>query len=73
MALEVTNLKRTFLFKNEGKNIELTDPNPEFTVPEVMQFYSTQHPELTTCTIDGPNVEEGNAIYNFKTTIGIKG
>jgi len=73
MPLEVTNLKRSFSFKKDGKFIILTDPNPDFSVQEVMQFHSTQHPELTTCTIDGPKVEGDSQVFEFKTTVGTKG
>lgn len=73
MALEVTNLKRAFTFKKDGKKVPLLDPNPDFTVTEVLQFYSTQHPELTTSTVDGPKVEGDQAVYEFKTTVGTKG
>jgi PRTRC genetic system protein C len=73
MALEITNLKRSFTFKKDGKRVPLADPNPEFTVTEVLQFYSTQHPELTTSTVDGPKIEGDQAVYEFKTTVGTKG
>jgi len=73
MALEVTNLKRAFTFKKDGKQTPLPDPNPDFTVTEVLQFYSPQHPELTTSTVDGPKVEGDRAVYEFKTTVGTKG
>lgn len=73
MALEVTNLKRAFSFKKDGKKIDLSDPNPDFSVSEVMQFYSNQHPELTTCTVDGPKIDGDAATYEFKTTVGTKG
>lgn len=73
MALEVTNLKRVFKFKKDGKFLELPDPNKDFTADDVIQFYSGQHPELTTCTIDGPKIEDDAAVYEFKTTVGTKG
>lgn len=73
MALEVTNLKRKFSFKKDGKAIDLPDPNPDFTVDEVMQFYSTQHPELTTSTVTGPKIDGENQVFEFKTTVGTKG
>lgn len=73
MALEVTNLKRTFSVKIAGKKVELADPNPEFSLEEVMQFHATKYSELTTCTIDGPNIEGNKAVYEFKTTVGTKG
>lgn len=73
MALEVTALKRVFKFKKDGKQIDLPDPNREFTAEEVIQFYSSTHPELTTSTIDGPKIEGDSAVYEFKTTVGTKG
>ena len=73
MAIEVTGLTRSFRFKKGNEQIKLPDPNPEFTAAEVIQFYSAQHPELTTCTIDGPKTEGENAVYEFKTTVGTKG
>lgn len=73
MALEVTNLKRAFSFKKSGKDIQLPDPNPQFTVAEVMNFYAGQHPELTTSTVAGPEIDGDKAVYTFKTTVGTKG
>lgn len=73
MPLEVTNLKRAFKFKKDGKMTNLADPNPAFTVEEVIQFYSSSHAELTTSTIDGPKIEDDTAVYEFKTTVGTKG
>lgn len=73
MALEVTQLERKFSFKKNSKTVELPDPNKDFSAEEVMQFYSTQHPELTTSTIDGPAIDGTNACYEFKTTVGTKG
>lgn len=73
MALEVTNLKREFKFSKSGTPVTLPDPNPEFSVEEVMQFYSNQYPELTTATMEGPKVEGKTAVYSAKTTVGTKG
>lgn len=73
MALEVTNLKREFKFKKDGTAVTFPDPNPEFSVEEVMQFYSAQYPELTTATMDGPKIEGKSAVYSVKTTVGTKG
>lgn len=73
MEVSTIKLSRTFKFKKGNETITLPDPNPEFTAAEVIQFYSHQHPELTTCTIDGPKVENDSAVYDFKTTVGTKG
>lgn len=73
MALSISSLPRQFKFKKDGKLVTLADPGNTFTAEDVIQFYSGQHPELTTCTIDGPRIEDGKAIYEFKTTVGTKG
>lgn len=73
MALEVKNLTREFKFKKDGTNVTLPDPNPEFSVEEVIQFYSNQYPELTTATLEGPKIDGNSAVYSVKTTVGTKG
>lgn len=74
MALQVTNLKRSFTLNKDGKKeIELTDPNGDMTPEEVMKFYSGTYPELTNATVAGPKVEGNKATYSFKTTVGTKG
>lgn len=70
MALEVTNLKRNFSFKKNGKQVDLPDPNPEFSPEEVMKFYAGTHPELTNGVIEGPKVEGDKAHYNLSTKAG---
>jgi PRTRC genetic system protein C len=74
MALIVQGVKRAFKMKKAGKMVDVPDPNPDFTPDEVMSFLSNQHPELTTSTISGPEMQEdGTAVYEFKTTVGTKG
>lgn len=73
MALEVTNLTREFRFKKDGTEVKLPDPNTDFSLNEVLQFYSGQYPELTTATLDGPKTDGGKAVYSVRTTIGTKG
>lgn len=70
MALQVTDLKRTFTFKKNGKDIELTDPNSSLTPEEVMKFHSSKHPELTNGVVEGPVVKDDKATYTIKTTAG---
>lgn len=70
MALEVTNLTREFKIKKDGKTIDLTDPNPELTVEEVMKFHASSHPELTNAIVEGPEVVGDKANYFFTTKAG---
>lgn len=69
MALNITNFKRVF----KHGDITLTDPNPDMTPEEVMNFYSNQYPELTTSNVHGPVIKDDKAVYTFKTTVGTKG
>jgi PRTRC genetic system protein C len=70
MALEVSNVKREFTFKRDGKDIPLTDPNPEFSVEEVLKFHSAFFPELTNGMVEGPKVVGDKASYTVSTKAG---
>ena len=69
MALNIHKYKR--VFKHADR--ELSDPNPDMTPEEVMNFYSNQFPELTTSNVHGPSIDGEKAVYEFKTTVGTKG
>ena len=73
MALETLNLDREFRFDKNGTTVRLSDPNPDFSTNEVLQFYSGQYPELSTATLDGPKTDGNKAVYSVKTTVGTKG
>lgn len=69
MALNTQDLKRIF----KHGDIDLADPNPQFTLEECIAWHSVKNPELTTATIAGPTIDGDKAIYEFKTTVGTKG
>lgn len=72
--LDVTSLEREFRFeKDNGTKVKLPDPNKDFSVQEVLQFYSGQYPELTTANFESPVVEGKKAVYDISTTVGTKG
>ena len=73
MALEIKGLQRIFKMKKNSTEMELADPDSNMSPSEVMDFYSMNYPELTTATVHGPEIEDDRAIYEFKTTIGVKG
>lgn len=73
MALEINALKRVFQLKKGSNTLELDDPDSSLSLNEVMDFYSMNYPELTTATVQGPEIENDRAVYQFKTTIGVKG
>lgn len=73
MALEMKGLKRVFKMKKDNSVLTLNDPDANMSLNEVMDFYSMTYPELTTATVHGPELDEDMAVYEFKTTIGVKG
>lgn len=73
MALEMKGLKRVFKMKKDNSVLKLNDPDPDMSLNEVMDFYSMTYPELTTATVHGPELDDDMAVYEFKTTIGVKG
>lgn len=73
MSLSVTSLVRSFKFHNGNTDLILNDPNPTMLPDEVMEFFSNTYPELTTATVQGPEIENDTIVYFFKTTIGTKG
>jgi PRTRC genetic system protein C len=70
MALQVQNLTREFKFKKDGKDVDLPDPNPEFSAEEAMKFYAAQYPELTNGMVEGPVVVKDKAVYTVTTKAG---
>ena len=73
MALDIKGLKRVFIRKKGNDTLTLEDPDSRMSLSEVTDFYSMNYPELTTATLQGPELEEDRAVYRFKTTIGTKG
>lgn len=73
MALDIKGLKRVFILKKGNNTLTLEDPDSRMSLSEVTDFYSMNYPELTTATLQGPELEEDRAVYRFKTTIGTKG
>lgn len=69
MSLVTNKIPR--VFKN-GETL-LPDPNPNLSPDEVMQLYANQYSELTNATCSGPKIENDQAVYEFKTTVGTKG
>ena len=73
MALQVITLDRKFTITKNGKEVDLSDPDPDMSPQEVIKFYSPEYPELTNATVSGPKVEGSKAVYYFKTSVGTKG
>ena len=67
MALDIKGLKRVFILKKGNGTLTLEDPDSRMSLSEVTDFYSMNYPELTTATLQGPELEEDRAVYRFKT------
>jgi len=69
--MESKELKRAFVFND----IELEDPNKDYTTEQVKDFYSDQYPELVNANVKGPEIreKEGKILYTFGVEVGKKG
>ncbi|MGV4528990.1 PRTRC system protein C [Ornithobacterium rhinotracheale] len=71
--LLATELQRVFKLKDNGQEIELADPNPQWSVESVLNFYSNQYPILTTSKVSAPQIVEDSVVYRFESVMGTKG
>lgn len=63
MTLQKKKIKRVFRFN--GK--ELSDPNPNASVEDVIQnVFSKQYPSLTNAKVEGPYQESENDVYKIQ-------
>jgi len=69
MAITVKAAQREFTYNG----VTLTDPGPTFGPDQVRDLYTAQYPELTTATVDGPEINGGVARYKFVRAAGAKG
>lgn len=68
-----TELKRVFKLRENGQEISLNDPNPQWSVESVLNFYSNQYPVLTTAKVSSPKIEDDSVVYKFESVMGTKG
>ncbi len=67
--MQVTAMRREFRFNG----VRLPDPNPKLSVEQVREIYSTQHPEIATASVNGPEAVGKKLVYHFERAIGSKG
>lgn len=68
MAIEITPLKRRFLYNG----ITLPDV-PGMNEREVRDLYSAQFPELLTAEIENGEIKNGTQEFTFRRAVGTKG
>lgn len=69
MAITVTTADRRFTYNGTV----LADPGPGLSVDEVKEVYTSQYPDLSTATVEGPTEKNGVMEYEFKRKVGTKG
>lgn len=71
--LSSSTLVRRFAYKKNGKEIILDDFNPLLSPEEILKFHSGQYPELTTASIEEPEIKGNDMTFNITTKVGTKG
>ena len=71
--LLATLLERIFILNNNGQEIQLTDPEPKWSVETVMNFYANTYPILTTSKVSEPHIKDDKIQYRFESVMGTKG
>lgn len=71
--MTVTEIKRTFEFKNGKETITLDDVNSNMSNEDVLNHYATVFPELTTAKVVDKGIVDGVNKIEFKTIAGTKG
>lgn len=69
MSLEVQKIERVFVYKDK----QLKDINESYSEEQILDVYSEQYPELVNSRVDGPEMKDGKAIFNFVNNVGSKG
>jgi len=68
--MQINQITRVFLFNG----MELEDINPKLSENSILTHYSGIYPELTNATISNKGlVDNSKVVYEFNTTIGVKG
>jgi PRTRC genetic system protein C len=67
--MQIQELQREFKYNS----VKLPDPNPQFTLTQVRDFFSTVYPEIISADIEGPDVVGNKNVYSFRRAVGTKG
>lgn len=71
--LLATELERVFIITEKGQEIKLSDPEPKWSVENVINFYANTYPILTTAKVSAPVIREDTVQYTFESVMGTKG
>ena len=67
--MQIDRLTRLFSYTG----LQLPDPDERMTPEQVRDFYASSYPEITTASIEGPDVSDGKLNFKFTRALGTKG
>jgi PRTRC genetic system protein C len=67
--VQVTELKRVFLYKGE----EISDPAPAQAPEKAVELLALSRPELNNAVVEPPEAKGGKLRYNLKVSVGTRG
>jgi PRTRC genetic system protein C len=69
IQMQIDRLTRLFSYTG----LQLPDPDERMTPEQVRDFYASSNPEITTASIEGPDVSDGKLNFKFTRALGTKG
>jgi PRTRC genetic system protein C len=69
IQMQIDRLTRLFSYTG----LQLPDPDERMTPEQVRDFYASSYPEITTASIEGPDVSDGKLNFKFTRALGTKG
>lgn len=73
MALEIKGLPRRFEIKVGGTTTTVDDPNPSLSPESVRDMLAVTYPEITSGSVQGPEMKPDCVLYKIASVVGVKG
>lgn len=73
MALKVSGLPRRFEIKVGGTTTVVDDPNPSLSPESVRDMLAVTYPEITSGSVQGPEMKKDCVLYKIASVVGVKG
>ncbi len=73
MALQVTGMLRKFEIKIGGTTTTVDDPNPSLSPDSVRDMLAVTYPEITSGSVQGPEMKKDYVLYKIASVVGVKG
>lgn len=73
MALKVSGMPRRFEIVVGGKTTIVDDPNPSLAPESVRDMLAVSYPEITSASVQGPEMKKDYILYKLTSVVGVKG